>query len=337
LGTGNSSNNICLHAVQALVNLVPFLDYTGKKLFVDLMLLVVQSNGVDGTGSGSGRNASSTLNVKSIIPTSSISAESTQKQLYGQIQSWAMGRMYYAKQYDAKDEIFARFPTSDIIVPLVQTHIRSILSIFPPLISLLSISTSRAVVISSLELWRELIDCTCLTTTKISKPDNNEDSSSPSASPSPNYGTNDDGMVSTVPPRVIGGSSLHNDADQNEIILTINPIFIHTPDVVFYQLTRLLWIPRLGPDSYEYVDPRMNMVTRVSALKLMGGYDSSVDYEVRDRALEVLVKLTSLDLDCLKRRVGMRRVCLLLLSLKMIFVGSAKLPKSSSVSFFRRK
>ena len=59
-------------------------------------------------------------------------------------------------------------------------------------------------------------------------------------------------------------------------------VFVHAPDIVLYRLVRLLWIPRLGPDSLEYVNPKMNVVTRVSALKLMRGYDSAVDYELRD-------------------------------------------------------
>ena len=41
-------------------------------------------------------------------------------------------------------------------------------------------------------------------------------------------------------------------------------------DIVLYRLMRLLWVPRLVPYSIEYFSPMMNMVTRVSTLKLMG-------------------------------------------------------------------
>jgi len=53
------------------------------------------------------------------------------------------------------------------------------------------------------------------------------------------------------------------------------------------------------------MNPMRNMVTRVSALKLMAGYDNTVDYELRDRSLELLVKLAALSSD-LKRRIGQR-------------------------------
>ena len=57
----------------------------------------------------------------------------------------------------------------------------------------------------------------------------------------------------------------------------------------------------------EYVDPVRNMVTRVSALKLLANYDNLVDYELRDRSLEVLTKWSSLT-ECpdIKVRLGKR-------------------------------
>eukprot|EP01082_Thalassiosira_pseudonana_P000584 g1467.t1 g1467 contig10:2152086-2153849(+) len=66
----------------------------------------------------------------------------------------------------------------------------------------------------------------------------------------------------------------------------------------------LLFLPRLGPDSLEYIDPTRNVVTRVVALKLMMGYDSSIDTDLRDRSCDLLVKLTELS-PSIKRRLGM--------------------------------
>jgi hypothetical protein len=81
--------------------------------------------------------------------------------------------------------------------------------------------------------------------------------------------------------------------------------FQAAPDTCLYHLVRLLYIPRLGPDSLEYVDPVRNMVTRVSALKLLASYDTIVDYELRDRSLEVLTKWTSLtETPDIKRKLG---------------------------------
>jgi len=155
--------------------------------------------------------------------------------------------MHLAKKFEVKDGTFSRVPQS-VVDGVVGWHIRSVLAVLPPLVGLLGVTSSRAVVVAALELWKELAD---------------ED----------------------------GGFS--------------REVFVHAPDVVFYRLVRLLWVPRLGPDSLEYVNPTMNMVTRVSALKLMGGYDSAVDYELRDRSLELIVKLAALSSD-MKRRLGQR-------------------------------
>eukprot|EP00586_Coscinodiscus_wailesii_P018188 CAMPEP_0172518010 /NCGR_PEP_ID=MMETSP1066-20121228/289796_1 /TAXON_ID=671091 /ORGANISM="Coscinodiscus wailesii, Strain CCMP2513" /LENGTH=515 /DNA_ID=CAMNT_0013300279 /DNA_START=97 /DNA_END=1640 /DNA_ORIENTATION=+ len=80
-------------------------------------------------------------------------------------------------------------------------------------------------------------------------------------------------------------------------------VFLRIPNELLSRLVELLYVPRLGPDSLEYIDPTFNLVSRVSALKLTGGYDASVDFEARDRALELLEKLSALSPD-IKRRLG---------------------------------
>eukprot|EP00585_Thalassiosira_rotula_P007098 CAMPEP_0196159210 /NCGR_PEP_ID=MMETSP0910-20130528/46207_1 /TAXON_ID=49265 /ORGANISM="Thalassiosira rotula, Strain GSO102" /LENGTH=590 /DNA_ID=CAMNT_0041424127 /DNA_START=209 /DNA_END=1981 /DNA_ORIENTATION=- len=81
-------------------------------------------------------------------------------------------------------------------------------------------------------------------------------------------------------------------------------IFLCVPDSLLHRLTDMLFMPRLGPDSMDYIDPVSNVVTRVVALKLRMGYDATVDSDMRDRACELLVKLTDLSTS-IKRRVGM--------------------------------
>mmetsp|Transcript_31722 Transcript_31722/g.94929 ORF Transcript_31722/g.94929 Transcript_31722/m.94929 type:complete len:557 (-) Transcript_31722:611-2281(-) len=81
--------------------------------------------------------------------------------------------------------------------------------------------------------------------------------------------------------------------------------FLGAPDALLSRLVDLLYVPRLGPDGLEYVDPVKNVVTRVSTLKLMMGYNASIDSECRDRSAEMLVKLTGLGPD-LRRRLGRR-------------------------------
>jgi len=68
--------------------------------------------------------------------------------------------------------------------------------------------------------------------------------------------------------------------------------FLNIPNRVLESLTEFLFIPRLTPESLDYVDPCCNIVTRVSAMKLMVGYDTSVDSDVRDRSCDLLIKLT---------------------------------------------
>mmetsp|Transcript_24486 Transcript_24486/g.52762 ORF Transcript_24486/g.52762 Transcript_24486/m.52762 type:complete len:607 (+) Transcript_24486:29-1849(+) len=81
-------------------------------------------------------------------------------------------------------------------------------------------------------------------------------------------------------------------------------IFLCVPDKLLHRLTDMLFMPRLGPDSMDYIDPVSNTVSRVVALKLMMGYDATVDSDMRDRACELLVKLTDFNTS-LKRRLGM--------------------------------
>lgn len=81
-------------------------------------------------------------------------------------------------------------------------------------------------------------------------------------------------------------------------------ILVRMPDAVLRRLAALLYIPRLGPDSLEYVDPVYNIVTRVTTLKLLMDYDATVDTDVRDRALDVLVPLMELDSPRMAKRLG---------------------------------
>ncbi len=83
-------------------------------------------------------------------------------------------------------------------------------------------------------------------------------------------------------------------------------IFLCAPDAVLHRLTEMLFMPRLGPDSMDYVDPVSNTVSRIVALKLMGGYDATIDSDMRDRACELLIKLTDFS-SGIKRRLGMAR------------------------------
>ena len=91
-------------------------------------------------------------------------------------------------------------------------------------------------------------------------------------------------------------------------VLVENPdnkgVFLCTPDVMLHRLTDMLFMPRLGPESMEYVEPESNTVTRVVALKLQMTYDATIDCDMRDRSCDLLIRLTDLSTG-LKRQLGM--------------------------------
>jgi hypothetical protein len=92
--------------------------------------------------------------------------------------------------------------------------------------------------------------------------------------------------------------------DQDTEIPNARSILVQIPSMVLQRLTDLLYIPRLGPDSLEYIDPVYNIVTRVTTLKLLMSYDATVDTDLRDRALDVLVPLLELDSPRMASRLG---------------------------------
>lgn len=232
LGAGNSGNNMCIHAIQALSNLTPMIDTVGRRTFADLNLLDGQLDAAQ-SQTKAAKTADSLVDVKTLI----------NPEDYGRINPLGFGGIFIAKNFSVRDESFAKIPDS-AIHPIVKKYIRAALTMFPPIAGLLGMTSSRVAVVSALDFLNVIID-------------NSEN----------------------------------------------HPICACISDEVLYQLVRLLWKNRLGPDSLEYLDPVINMVTRVSAIKLVGTYDSTVDYELRDRAIEVLVKLTNLSPE-LKKRVG---------------------------------
>lgn len=242
--TSTTTTNLCQLAIQTLINLAPHMDITGRKVFVDRTLLSLQSEQINSKTTGD--------------HTASVT------QSYGQANLLGWGGMLLAKRYyENRDETLSKIPNY-IVQGLVSDYIRTTISIFPALIYTLDCDVDssteqhqrhhlvqqqqqRSVILSTLELLKELLD--------------NTDTHS---------------------------------------------IFVHTPDTLLSRLVHFLWVPRLGPDSLDYMDPICNVVTRVSTLKLLTGYDATIDFELRDRSTEILVQLTNLSPD-LKRRVGRRR------------------------------
>jgi len=108
---------------------------------------------------------------------------------------------------------------------------------------------------------------------------------------------------------------IHDSPNRNTLMATLDllrdligisenlEICSNIPVALLKRLVDLMCVPRLGPDSIDYIDPITNIVTRVNTLKLTGGYDSMVDSDVRDRSLECIEKLSGLSTD-MKKRLG---------------------------------
>jgi len=256
LGTGNSANNMCLHAVQTILNLAPILDCSAMSIFLDKMFLnpestttpIIASSGR--TGGRATNNTSESTDLKTVIGcTGSSYQKSHTFYKYGQTENWAFGGFAVAQKFNQKDEKMS-MQNDYVLNPVLRPYQMATIGLVAPLFTdLLGITTSRAVIFSALETLLQLLD-----------------------------------------------------SYSNHLLA-----FKSAPDLCLYHLVRLLYIPRLGPDSLEYVDPVRNVVTRVSALKLLANYDIVVDYELRDRSLEVLTKWASL-IECpdIKVRLGTR-------------------------------
>ncbi|KAL7516504.1 hypothetical protein ACHAWX_001514 [Stephanocyclus meneghinianus] len=227
-------SNMCVYSIQALINMAPLIDVTGRQIFIDRVFL--ESDEKEITSTVPDQTCTETDNQK--LPT------------YGIASRLGFGGMHLAKQYDSKAETIDAIP-DDVVWSLVGSHVRMTLAIFPAL--------------------SDIIDPNDTTTTSgWHRP-----------------------SVQTVLDLFI--ALLENTDNKG--------IFLNVPDSLLHQLTEMLYFPRLGPDSMDYIDPVRNVVSRVIGLKFLG-YDASVDSDLRDRACELLVKLTELS-PTTRRRLGM--------------------------------
>ena len=246
--SSSHQSNMCVHSLQALTNMAPLIDVTGRQIFIDRMFIESGAKEVLCTVPGQKSEETKDAAVKAVDRTK----QKTDSPRYGLSSHLGFGGINLAKQYDAKAETLENVPNS-VVWGLVGSHVQTVFAIFPALISILDpdddTSASgwhRPSVQAVLELLAALIE--------------NSD----------NKG-----------------------------------LFLCVPDVLLHRLTGMLFIPRLGPDSMDYIDPVSNVVTRVVALKLRMGYDALIDSDMRDRACDLLVKLTD-STSCAARLVHQR-------------------------------
>lgn len=193
---------------------------------------------------------------------------------YGQALNgnWGFGALCLAKRLDTKEDVVTNIPY-EMLLQVAQHYLEAVWSIFPGLGRVLSDAKSpRLVVMMAVDLLQEFVQ---------------------HARVGPVGTSEDDQLTSSS---ILQSTQIR--------IPSARAIMMNIPEPVLNRLLDLLYVPRLGPDSLDYIDPVHNIVTRVTTLKLLMGYDASVDNDVRDRALEVLVPLLELDSPNLARRLG---------------------------------
>jgi hypothetical protein len=178
--------------------------------------------------------------------------------------SWGFGGLWLAKRLDTKEDV-VNDVSKELLLQLTHEHLASVWSIFPGLARILSdSSTPRPLIMMALDVLQEFINHARV------------------------------GVVGAVV----------DSTDDSQTMPNARSIVVHIPTKVLDRLGDLLYVPRLGPDALDYVDPVRNIVTRVTTLKLLMGYDANVDTDVRDRALDVLVPLLELDSPAMAKRLG---------------------------------
>ena len=232
--------NLTVNAMQTLIHLIPYLDFSGQKLLADRLFYSPHS-----------------IKEGPMVPDSSSFGQTASG-------SWGFGGMWLAKRLDTKEDVMSDV-TKDFLLTFASDYLVAIWSLFPALAHVLTNPhCPRSVMLVAVDLLQELI--------------------------------------SQARVGVVGSVDLE---DQEDEIPTLRAILVRMPDAVLDRLVDLLYVPRLGPDSLEYLDPVHNIVTRVTTLKLLMGYDATVDTDLRDRTLDVLVPLLELDSPRMASRLGM--------------------------------
>lgn len=223
--TNMNTSAIAVHALQALVNLAPYIDITGQKVLCDKLFLVINSDD---------------------LPTF------PKPDSYGLVADgkFGFGSIWLAKKLDAKEDQIADVP-DELAVGLTNQYLLGVWAIFPAILKVFEDPTSpRLLLMMAVDFLQELL-------------------------------TN-----------ARGGAMGQMDIGEYP---TARSVLVNIPDVILRRLVDLLYTPRLGSDSLEYIDPTNCIVTRVNTLRMLLGYDATVDTDLRDRSLDVLVLLLELD------------------------------------------
>lgn len=266
----STTSVIAVHGVHALVNLASYLDVTGQKLLCDKLFLV------NGGASTSAQQPSS--EETPLVPNAST---------FGQVADgrFGFGGLWLAKRLDTKEDMVSDVPR-DIVLALTKPYLLSVWAIFPALNKIFSDPTSpRLLVMLAEDLLQEFMAQAKMVPMAPMQDEAVEEEEKEDENPDDTKET------------ILRG-------DPTKPFSNARSIMVNIPESILRRLVELLYIPRLGYDSLDYVDPRICIVTRVNTLRMLLGYDATVDTDVRDRALDILVPLLELDSPRMAKRLG---------------------------------
>lgn len=232
------SSLLTITAIHILINLTPYFDVSGQKLFSD-KLFYAPTSSKEGP----------------VVPDATAFGQAA-------LGKWGSGGLWLAKRLDTREDSVSDV-SKEMLLQFTATYLVQVWSIFPAITHvMIDPNTPRTVIMSAMDLLQELINQARL--------------------------------------RIIGNVQDEPPDD----IPTIRAVLVSMPNSILNRLMDWLYVPRLGPDALDYADPVHNIVTRVTTLKLIMGYDATVDTDVRDRSLDVLVPLLELDSPRMAARLG---------------------------------
>jgi len=178
--------------------------------------------------------------------------------------SWGMAGLWLAKRLDTREDTISNI-SMPMLMAMAGEQLVGVWSIFSGLMHLMtSHDTSRSALLGCMELLQEAINSARV------------------------------GVVGSV-----------QREDKPQEIPKIRTVLVSMPDSLLERLVDCLFIPRNGPDSLSYINPAHQPATRISAMRLMtANYETTVDTEIRDRALDILQPLLELDSPRMAQRLG---------------------------------
>ena len=164
--SSSNSNNICVNAIQTIINLAPLIDITGRQYFIDRAFL-----------ESTAKEITCTIPDQQLVGDGVTNTNGSDKSpSFGMASFLGFGGMALAKQYDSKAETLDANVSPSMVMEISGSLVQSYLAIFPALASILNPNGSRSMSTSSSSGWhRSSVQAVLeLFMALMEYPDNNE-------------------------------------------------------------------------------------------------------------------------------------------------------------------